>query len=530
MRPGSLTSTAPGHVRDMIRTFAVKTLGRNTARITIEPVAGKYRSRWYGLFINGKFSPPLVFLNTLQTSRIVNRYFEGSNIDVRIEDFGGWSFNPYLANQLIWTNEKTKSMSRTIRFSWEVPQTFSQSNGYVSAVRDDTQVSNVVVTGVERFTNCLQTSTTTGELYFTVNQTGGTTTLNYYAANSLKFNGTNLVATGTLVGAVGSITASAVNNSGLSVTADVNYVGDGDGYVELEWPESYQLHYSTAALVFPRTPEATRTDVGSDNFYFETSNQTPGTYSAAIVPVRKGVPMAVGVVTTTGLVLNSFPAQSTITSVSGTAAATTVNWIVGEGGCTFKVYTSHINQPVNYGSFATPAVVTTALNATSSGLAVVGYPGKVHVAVRAVKAGVENYLTTEYEIEYDSTGAIVGARPNKATISGVTKAGLTLSVPTYYNTNGESVSPATVELFIKPDGTALDFTRAQATATLSVASLGVRTASLVYVAPAAGWYHMAVLAKTAGSVYGDVYTEWEEYVTNVAPTAQPDNMLITTGN
>lgn len=529
MRPGGLTTQAPGHIRDMMRVFDVDVMSRNTARIVMGPMS-TYRDRWFAIYVNGKFSPPLVYLSATTVNKTIYRYFEGTNITVNVEDFGGWAFNPYLMNQYIWVNEQVEESTRTLRFTWTVPTTFSQSNGYVSTLRDDTQLSAISLTGIQRFTNCRSTSPTTAELYYRISQTGGVTTIDWYAANAATYSEENRVATGTYTGGAGTIAATEVNSSGIAVSSDFTYTGDGDGYIEIEWPEKYQIHYSTSALAFPRTPEATYNDAGADNFYYESATVTPGTYNAAVVPIRKGVAQAVGIAPTSGLVVPDMPAQATITSVSGNAATTTINWSLGTSGCTFNVYRSLIDRPVNYGSFVAPAVTTTALNATSSTIVVVGYPGKVRVAVHAVKAGIENPLAAEYEIEYDATGAIVAARPNRAFIERVTKTALDITVAASYSTDDEAAVTTAVDLFIKPVGTALDFTTAQATASWSTNAQQLKTANLTYSAPATGWYHMAVKARTAGGVYSESYVEWEEFLTNVAPTGTPSNILIAAGN
>lgn len=207
-----------------------------------------------------------------------------------------------------------------------------------------------------------------------------------------------------------------------------------------------------------------------------------------------------------------------------------VSWTVGEAGCTYTVYYSKVGEAINYGSFSTPAAITTALNATSQTLssANTGYPGKVRVAVLATKGGVEEHNGVEFEFELDSFGNIVLDRPNAATVETYSLSGLDLTVRANQPTADEVVAATAVDLFIKQVGTPLDFTTAQASQTLSTAP-GYRYASLTYTVPAAGWYHFAVRPRSASSVYAESYSELTEYITDAAPTGGASNILITAG-
>lgn len=207
-----------------------------------------------------------------------------------------------------------------------------------------------------------------------------------------------------------------------------------------------------------------------------------------------------------------------------------ISWTVGEAGCTYTVYYSKVGEAINYGSFATPAPITTAVDATSQTLssANTGYPGKVRVAVLATKGGVEEHNGIEFEFELDAAGNIVLDRPNPAVVEDYSLNGLDLTVRANQLTADEIEAATTVDLFIKPIGTALDFNNAQASQTLNSAP-GHRYASLTYTVPAAGWYHFTVIPKTASGTYAETYSELTEYITNTAPTGGAVNILITAG-
>jgi hypothetical protein len=55
--------------------------------------------------------------------------------------------------------------------------------------------------------------------------------------------------------------------------------------------------------------------------------------------------------------------------VNGTAAALVVGWDTGQSGCTYTVYYSKVNTPVNFDSGYDPTPITTGVDATSAVLA-----------------------------------------------------------------------------------------------------------------------------------------------------------------
>lgn len=534
MRTAGLTTSRPGHVRDSIRRWDFEQIGNQSVLITMEGVDDDAQDRFYQVYVGGIPLAPLVYYPPDQTGPIyaARMYSAGARGTVAIEDFGGWAYNPYFKDAYTWVNENEEDVSKTIRFTWYAPTTFSMAAKTISASGQDgdTSITALSLTGLKRFSSVKNYGHAyRGRLYYTLTQSGGTTTLKLYAADSSTYDDAlNLVASGTYVGSSGTMTlAGSGRFADISGSATFAYTSDKADTFEVMWPEQYQIHYSTSSLTFPRTPEATVSMEGTDSFYYKTSSLSAGTYYAAVVPVILGVPQSASVTVTSGLVLDALPIAPTITSVTGSAAALTVNWTNGETGDTYKVYASKINEPVNYGSFATPAVITTALNATSQALAAVtGYPGKVRVCVQAVRSGVELKSGVEYEVELDASGVIVGARPNPGIVGGSSSAGLDLTVFAYQETENQVAAATDVDLFCEPVGT--PFSTVRATATLSSADV-YKYATLTYTVPASGWYHLTIKPKTAGGVYADTYTEVIEYLTSSAPSGL-SGTLITTGN
>jgi hypothetical protein len=456
-------------------------------------------NHFWGIYVNG-------ILKTVATSSpfdltevsIANDVSDASCY-VYIEDFGLWPMDPHTTiDPGCWAQAEESTFGTRISFGWESPSTFSQANGGVSDVWGDTQLTNISITGMERFTNVEQVPDipTRGRLSYAIYNNAGTYTIRWFRAALI-------VAEGTITGN-GSVVCSEVNDSGLEVTCTITYTGPvltSTAYVHLIWPESYQVHYSQSALVFPRSPEMVALDIGGDKFAARSTVLAAGSWNCALLPVRDGVAQAAGITTTTKTI-NTVPAAATLGTPTGNAAATTIHWTVGEAGCTYKVYSSLIGEPPNLGDFSTPAVVgPTAVDATSAVIpAVAGAPGRIGVIVRATKGGIQETTDSILWIEYDSGGAIISTRPNRASITKVSTSGLTLTVEGTVLSAEKDIAAAGLDLFVVAIGSSFDFTTPQATIALGAAVVGVQKANLSYTAPGAGWYKVAIRAYTAGSL------------------------------
>ncbi len=362
--PGGVTSQSPGPASDQILSIKADIVASKVLRLRAKAL-GKYRSKYFAPFINGIYAGQNILapLNgDIQGSFLLT---EGTQVgSLYLEDAGQWpSFDDYIPVGMAETAEALTA--RRILISWTAPYT-------LTSVRGDTQISGITITGAVRGTNVSRhdTLSTRGVLTYSITLFGTYRIVRWWA-------GSVLVAEGSRNGD-GALTCSAMNGSGLAVACTIAYTGEVDpstAYVELRWPKSYQIHYSTSALAYPRTPEDTITDNQSNAFLYLTPVLSGGTYNYNVLTVDDdGVVQTAGLPVTTAQTLNTAPSAPTITSVTGTAAAATVNWTVGEAGCTFTVYTSLINEPVNFGNYATPAPIVTALNATSQVLAAVtGY-------------------------------------------------------------------------------------------------------------------------------------------------------------
>lgn len=484
MHPGGFTTQAPGHTRDLVRWFEARRSGPRSVRVRFQPAPG-YAGRWWGVYVNGVLRPPAVYAAPGAVAEAA-RAVESSTARafVYIEDFGGWPGprGPFDPHGMARAEEAT--LADRLAFAWRAPRAFSESGGGVTAASGDGQLSNLAVGGAIRFANVapVQGQPARGRLGYGIATAGGVHTLTWY-------RGSTPVAEGRRSGD-GAIVCTALNGSGLNVNATLSYSGDveaGAAFVELRWPEAYQVHYSASALGFPRAPEIVALDTGREAFALRTPALAAGTYQAAVVPVRDGVEQNSGIVPVTGLSILAAPEAPVLGVPAGNAAATTIHWTPGEAGAAYTVYASKIDEPVNFGGFAAPAPIATAVDATSAVLeAVSGYPGRVRVAVRATKGGVEERNGAELVLEYDASGELVPARPNRATATGLATDGLTLSVTACIAAAEADAEAAFADLYVQPAGTPIDLDTPQDSAALSAPVNGVQRAALSFAASAPG--------------------------------------------
>lgn len=523
MHPGGYTTQAPGHTRDIVRWFEAQRSGPRSVRVRFQP-APDYEGRWFGVYVNGVLRPPAVYAapdRVAEAARAVEA--ESARAFVYLEDFGGWPgprgrFDPHGMARA----EEARIADR-LSFSWRAPRALYQSDGSVTAASGDAQLSNVSLDGAIRFANIapVQGQPSRGRLGYGIETAGGVHTVTWYRESTP-------VAAGSRSGD-GALLCTALNGSGLSVNATLAYSGDveaGAAFVELRWPEAYQVHYATSALTFPRAPEIVALDTGAETFALRTSALAAGTYQAAVVPVRDGVAQTSGIVTVAGLAILAAPQPPVLGVPTGNASATTIHWTPGEAGATYTVYASKIDEPVNFGGFAAPAPIATAVDAASAVLAAVtGFPGRVRVAVRAAKGGIEERGGGELVLEYDASGELVPARPNRATATGLSTDGHTLSVTACVAAAEADAEAAYADLYVQPAGTPLDLDTPQDSAALSAPVNGVQRCGLSFTASAPGWHRFAVLARAASGSRSAFYALRDVYLAADAPGG-PESLTV----
>jgi hypothetical protein len=299
---------------------------------------------------------------------------------------------PYIA----WHAKKQDALTANrLGLEWD------NGNAYnLSTVQGDTQVTSITITGAVRGVNVEEVPDflSRGRLYYTLSYASG---VGYFVR---WWNGTKLVAEGFDASSGATITCNEVNQSGISVACTFAYTSEvklGTAWIDLKWAASYQIHYSTSALVFPRTPEDTVQDNGSQLYSYLSAALNPGVYNFNIVPVddEGDVLGAPSTPADSPVTIRSVPTKPTITSVTGNAASgLTVNFSNGESGCTYKLYYNQPFAPINFGTFSagpTP-VGPSAVDATSlTTAAITGYTALDHTsAFNTCKTAFDSAVAT----------------------------------------------------------------------------------------------------------------------------------------
>lgn len=480
----------------------------------------EYQRKYFAPFPNGVYAGQNIFAETGKLLSDVYPSAGQDNASMFLEDAGLW---PAFENGYVpsgWQEERDAESASRLRAEWNPVYT-------LVGLRGDSQLSNIVVTGAKRGVNVSESSLPTRAqlTYQIITSDSGDTIVRFWS-------GTMLVAEGVRTGN-GAITCDAINDSGLSVTATLTYTADiapNVAFVELRWPLSYQIHYSTGALVFPRTAEAEMLDSRDDSgtYKFLSGILAGGVYNVVVTTTDDdGIAQNGSIPAAATKTINTPPTAPVITSVTGNAAAPVVNFTNGEAGCTYKLYSSLINGALNLGYWVAPAAVgPSALNATSiNAPAVANYPGIVRYVVRATNGGVEEQTDQEFEVELDETGAIVAARPNRASIQSISLNSRALTVVATLISDDAAGAAVGVDLFVKAytptndiDPTT-DVPVANDGGSLTTGTLGVQRASLTYTPGANGYYRIAVVGRTAGGSWSRYFSEYVVYLTDTAANA-----------
>lgn len=365
MRPGGLTTGAPGAIEDQILDFRLDNF-LGAARMRSFPM-GNYRNKYYGVFVNGIYEGRNRFIGfNGQMNDAFQMQITGSNTGIFIEDMGDWSVLPSDHVPSGGAENAEFQMSYRAMLAWK-------TNYSITSVRGDTQLSSITITGAQRGKNveAVPFIPTRGKLSYSINNIAGVRIVRFW-------NGQKIVCEGFRTGD-GALVCYALDGSELQINCTVTYTGDvkaQTAYIEMRWPAAFAVNYSTSALVFPRTADATVYDDPSKmNYYWLTPELAAGTYHWTILEIDdNGLTQTAGIAAPSDFVIYGAPLPPVVTGVTGNAAALTVAFTNGEAGCTYMLYTSLANQPINFGNYALPAPVgPSALNATSAGFAVAAY-------------------------------------------------------------------------------------------------------------------------------------------------------------
>lgn len=303
--PVCVPTTSPGDIRDQILSTRAEVID-GVIFLRFDP--GYYRDKYYAVFVNGVYVGQNVYAPMLGMVEAAYPIGPGTTVgSIYIEDAGEWSaFDGFVPTPLV--EELEASSARRLRMSWSASYS-------ASTVRGDSQLSSITITGAKRGVNVAANPLrkTRGTLTYSIKAVGADRIVRWYAENKM-------VAEGSRTGN-GAVTCSAVNDSGLSVACTLTYTADlapGTAEIELRWPKEYQIHYSTSALSYPRTPEDTVEDNGGSEFFYQTPVLDAGSYNYNVVSVddegdEQASPSAPADSPKT---VNGAPAAPTITSVA----------------------------------------------------------------------------------------------------------------------------------------------------------------------------------------------------------------------
>lgn len=368
------------------------------------------RGRWFAPFVNGKWTghniqAPLVG----DATGIVSAQAGAAAVSLWFEEVGPWqTFGDVVPDLQAKANDQQNATRR--EFDWVAPYS-------VTPVDGDAQLSSIVVTGAARGVNVAPVTEfpTRGRLNYTISTAGGAHMISFYS-------GTTLVAQGSRTGN-GAVTCAAVAGSGLSVACVLTYTADvlpSVAILDCRWPAAYQIHFTTAALVYPRNPEVLYIDNGSSAYGYTTPALLPGTYNWNVLTVDDDGNVQTTIVGQTAFMISAVPKSPTITSVSGGV----VHWTPGESGDTFKLYSSAVNGPINFGQNAAPAIVgPTAVNATSANAPAVTIPVVNRETPYTALASAIDAAAAALNTSYASAGTEISPVPAAWTVHANTALG-----------------------------------------------------------------------------------------------------------
>ena len=332
-------------------------------RADVEPWSF-YRARNYALFVNGLWANNQYISSENKTVRIAHPITPGStrNATIAVVEVGDHEqFDESWFVPGGWIKEEESVDAARIRIHWTAGYSVDSSNG-------EDSLSSVTLTGLTRFGNCepdQKFQGTRARAWYTIENISGT----YFVR---LFSNGWLTCSGSRVGD-GLVTLAENNGSGLSGSAILTYTADvvpNQAFIAMRWPGSYNLHYSTSPLTYPRTPEMVIYDKGVSNYVALTAVLGAGSYNYAVQAVGDDATAQLPVIapTDTPKVVKQPPLPVKHGTPTGNAAAITMHWTAGEPGCSYTVYSSLVDEPVNVGQWPLPWAITRPVGANSATL------------------------------------------------------------------------------------------------------------------------------------------------------------------
>jgi hypothetical protein len=320
-------------------------------RADVEPHPN-YRARNYALFVNGLWRNNAYVASDTESVRIIHPVDPGSTdvslSVIEVGDHEQFDESYYVPGG--WIREEEGGDAARIRIQWTAGFLIDEVNG-------ENSLASMVLTGISRFSNCEPDDkfpTTRARLWYTIETVGANHIVRLWANKEL-------VCSGQIVGD-GLVTFTANNSSGVTGQCLLTYssdIGPEEYFVTLRWAAAYNVHYSTAPLVFPRLPELVVYDKVVSQYVCLTPILPGGSYNYAVQAVGddETLQSPVPAPSDSPKLIKSPPLPITFGIATGNWQQIHLTYLPGEPGCSYTVYYSLVDEPVNLGQWPLPVSI-----------------------------------------------------------------------------------------------------------------------------------------------------------------------------
>lgn len=327
-------------------------VGDTTMKVTALP-QGLYRGRNYAIFVNGVFQG-MRWAPLTQPMEFDFPFDYGTEIgSIEVIEVGvvdGWDPGQE-PNGWVLVTEQESADRLAIR--WSVSPQVDESTSKAS-----TTITSISLTGLDRWTNCEpdKGDVQRGKVYITCNEnrTDSTWVFRFWAWGQLVAEGD--------AAAGDPLAITEANSSGVSGTALVGASPSdilmGEDWVIARWPETYNIHYDTSPLSFPRTADEEVDDTGIKKYIHLTPTLDHGSWYYTVQSVsEEGVEDPTPPTPTDSpKEIFSVPEPAVITSITGNClAGLLIEWTASPTpGVYYTIYSSGKDLPVNFWTWSLP--------------------------------------------------------------------------------------------------------------------------------------------------------------------------------